>query len=191
MIGESIKSQIKKLVELQKIDVDIFSLKRELTEKPAFVEVLKKEFELKKTHLKELEDKLKTTQVDQKGKELDLKSKEDSITKADGSLSLLKNNKEYQAKLLEIENLKADKSIIEEKILLSYDDIEEARKKIDQEKLVVAREEKEYLEKKKQVEEFVALTQDKIKKMDIQRREISPGVNLEFLARYEIGRAHV
>ena len=94
MIGESIKSQIKKLVDLQKIDVEIFSLNRELTEKPAFVEELKKDFELKKTHLKALEDKLKTIQVDQKSKELELKSKEDSITKADGSLSLLKNNKE-------------------------------------------------------------------------------------------------
>ena len=185
MIVESIKNQIKKLVELQKIDVDIFSLKRELTEKPAVVEELKKEFELKKIHLKELEDKLKILQVDQKGKELELKSKEDSISKADGSLLLLKSNKEYQAKLMEIESLKADKSIIEEKILLSYDEIEDARKKIDQEKIVVAQEEKKYLDQKKQVEEFIALTEDKIKKMDILRREIIPGVNPEFLSRYE------
>ena len=185
MIVESIKSQIKKLVDLQKIDVEIFSLKRDLTEKPAEVEELKNQFELKKSHLKELEEKIKIVQVNQKNLELDLKSKEDGIVKADGSLALLKTNKEYQAKLHEIENIKADKSIIEEKILLSYDEIEEARKEIEQEKIVVAGEEKKYFAQKKEVEDFIVLTNDKVKKLDIQRREISPGVNPDFLARYE------
>src|SRR5580704_16605223 len=109
--GQNLKDQIRKLVDLQVMDEEIFRFKRDLREKPSQIEVLKSEFESKKTKLKSLEEKLKAIQVVQKELELDLKVKEENITKADNSLALLKTNKEYQARLLEIENLKADKSI--------------------------------------------------------------------------------
>ena len=41
----SIKEQIKKLVELQKSDVDIYAFKRELEDKPARIVELKEKFE--------------------------------------------------------------------------------------------------------------------------------------------------
>ena len=88
--GQNLKDQIRKLVDLQVMDEEIFRFKRELREKPAELEALKAEFESKKVKLKALEDKLKTIQVAQKELELDLKAKEEGIAKADGSLSLLK-----------------------------------------------------------------------------------------------------
>ena len=127
MAGQNLKDQIRKLVELQVMDEEIFRFKRELREKPVEVENLKKEFESKKIKLKGLEDKLKAIQLVQKESELDLKVKEEAIAKTDASLSLIKTNKEYQARLLEIENLKADKSIVEEKILLGYDEVDAAK----------------------------------------------------------------
>src|SRR5271167_1429616 len=132
--NQNLKDQIRKLVELQIMDEEIFRFKRDLREKPAELEALKNEFESKKAKLKVLEDKLKAIQVIQKELELDLKIKEEGIAKAEASLSLLKTNKEYQARLLEIENMKADKSIVEEKILLGYDVVEVARKALDAEK---------------------------------------------------------
>jgi predicted nucleic acid-binding Zn-ribbon protein len=181
----SIKEQLKKLVELQKLDFDIYALKRDLEEKPAKVEELKAQFEATKATLKQLEEKLKAVQVDQKNFELDLKQKEDLIVKADQSLGVLKTNKEYQAKLYEIENYKADKSIIEEKLLLLFDDIEAVRKTIDQEKTVVAGEEKKYLEQKKIVDDEIAVTKDRVKVLEGQRNQLVPGVHPDFLRRYE------
>ena len=46
----SIKEQIKKLVELQKSDVDIYAFKRELEDKPARIVELKEKFEQKNLH---------------------------------------------------------------------------------------------------------------------------------------------
>src|SRR5271167_3583121 len=132
--SQNLKDQIRKLVELQVMDEEIFRFKRELREKPAEFEALKIEFESKKVKLKGLEDKLKAIQVVQKELELDLKVKEEGIAKMDASLALLKTNKEYQTRLLEIENLKADRSIVEEKILLGYDEVEAARKALEVEK---------------------------------------------------------
>jgi uncharacterized protein len=181
----SIKEQLKKLVDLQKLDFDIYALKRDLEEKPAKVDELKTQFEATKATLKQLEEKLKTIQVEQKNYELDLKQKEELITKADQSLGLLKTNKDYQAKLYEIENFKADKSIIEEKVLMLFDAIEDARKKVDAEKAVVAGEEKKYLEQKKQVDDEIALAKDRIHVLESQRNQLVPGVHPDYLHRYD------
>jgi hypothetical protein len=183
--GQNLKDQIRKLVDLQIMDEEIFRFKRELREKPAELEALKTEFESKKVMLKSLEDKLKSIQVIQKELELDLKAKEEGISKADGSLSLLKTNKEYQARLLEIENMKADKSIIEEKVLLGYDDVDAARRALEAEKAIVIQYEKEFSAKKKQVDDDVAIIGDQLKVKESQRARIAPEVRPDYLSRYE------
>ena len=183
--SQNLKDQIRKLVELQVMDEEIFRFKRELREKPAELEALKIEFESKKVKLKGLEDKLKTIQVSQKQLELDLKTKEEGISKADGSLSLLKTNKEYQARLLEIENMKADKSIVEEKILLGYDEVDAARKAMEVEKAAVAQYEKEFNAKQAQVGDDMAVITDQLKVKESQRSRIVPEVRPDYLSRYE------
>ena len=183
--GQNLKDQIRKLVELQIMDEEIFRFKRDLREKPVELEALKVEFESKKVTLKSLEDKLKTIQVAQKELELDLKVKEEGISKADGSLSLLKTNKEYQTRLLEIENLKADKSIVEEKILLGYDVVDAARKALETERAVVVQYEKEFNTKKKQVDDDMAIIADQVKVKESQRERIAPEVRPDCLSRYE------
>jgi uncharacterized protein len=183
--GQNLKDQIRKLVELQIIDEEIFRFKRELREKPAELEALKADFESKKSRLKGLEDKLKVMQVAQKEQELDLKTKEEAIAKADASLSLLKTNKEYQARLLEIENLKADKSIVEEKILLGYDGVDAAKKEVETEKAMVAQYEKDFGARKKKVEDEMAVIADQLKVKDSQRQRLTPEVRPDYLSRYE------
>ncbi len=185
MANQNLKDQIRKLVDLQVMDEEIFRFKRELREKPAELEALKSEFESKKTTLKGLEDKLKAIQVVQKELELDLKVKEEGISKADGSLSLLKTNKEYQARLLEIENMKADRSIVEEKILLGYDEVDAARKALEAEKITVVQYEKEFNAKKKQVDDDVAVIGDQLKVKESQRSRVTPEIRPDYLSRYE------
>ena len=181
----TLKDQLRRLVELQNFDVDIYTLKTQLRERPAEVEHLKTEFESKKIKLKQLEDKLKSIQVVQKDLDNDLKSKEDAILKADQGLSLLKTNKEYQARLLEIENIKADKSLIEEKILMGFDEVEAARKAVDAERAVVLQYEKDFQAKKKEVEDALAIAVDQIKVKESQRSRITPEVRPDILSRYE------
>jgi hypothetical protein len=183
--GQNLKDQIRKLVELQVMDEEIFRFKRELREKPAQLEALKIDFESRKVKLKGLEDKLKAIQVVQKELELDLKVKEEGIARADASLGFLKTNKEYQARLLEIENMKADESIVEEKILLGYDEVDAARKALETEKIAVAQYEKEFYAQKKQVDDDMAIIGDRLKVKESQRARIAPQVRPDCLSRYE------
>jgi uncharacterized protein len=184
-VTTTLKDQLRKLVELQAMDVELYHFKSELRDRPLEIERLQAEFEAKKLKLKQLDDKLKTIQVAQKSFDNDLKSKEDAIAKADMGLSLLKTNKEYQARLLEIENLKADKSLIEEKVLLGFDEVDAARKELEAERAIVAQYEKDFLAKKKEVEETVALMADQVKVKESQRSRITPDVRPDILSRYD------
>lgn len=181
----SLKDQLRKLIEIQVLDEQIFIQKTVLKERPAEIEHLRQEFEAKKVTLKSLEDKLKTIQVKQKDLDNDLKSKEDGISKADASLGLLKTNKEYTARLQEIENLKADKSIVEEKILMGFDEIETARKAVEAERAQVAQYEKDFLAKKTEVEAAMKIADDQIKVKTSQRERLTPDVKPDILSRYE------
>ena len=181
----SIKDQLKKMVDLQKIDGEIYNLKTQLIEKPVLIEDLKNKFEQNKVQLKALDDKLKTIQLKRKEHELELKSKEDEITKANIQLTQLKTNKEYSAKLSEMEHIKADQSIVEENILLSYDESDSVSKEIEKEKGNVAALEKTFLAKKKEVEEEVKQIEDRVKILETQRTQISPEIDHIILSRYE------
>lgn len=185
MSDVSIRTQIKKLVELQKIDFEIYNFKRELREKPDFIAQLKEKFESNKEGLKRLEDKLKALLVDRKAKELELQAKEGDIAKANTQLSSLKTNKEYQAKLLEIEYIKADKSVIEEKILILFDEGDQVNALIVQEKNKVAEEENKFLVQKSEVDGLIKEFQDKLKVMEAKRNQITPEINPAQLSRYE------
>lgn len=186
----SIKDQIKKLVDLQKIDVEIYNVNTGLTEKPALIEELKKKFESSKAHLNQLEEKLKSIQLRRKELELEMKAKEDEIARSNIQLTQLKTNKEYQIKLNEIASIKADKSIIEEKILLSYDEADAVQGEISKEKVAVGVEEKQYLARKKEIEDEITLMEDRRKVLESQRKQQLPGVDRTSLNRYEKVLAH-
>jgi len=181
----SIKDQIKQLVELQKIDGEVYAFKKDLQEKPAYLADLKNHFEAKKANLKSLEEKSKAIVLQRKSFEGELKSREEEIVKTNAQLSQLKTNKEYQAKINEIEHIKADKSIIEEKILLSYDEVDKVNAEIEKEKAILAEEEKGYLSQKVAIETQIKEIEDKLKVLNSQRSQMTAGVDPANLAMYE------
>lgn len=185
MAQVSIKDQVKKLVDLQTIDAEIYRFKKDLEEKPAFIAQLQGAFEEKKASLKALEERLKTLQLNHKTLEIELQTKEGDITKTNAQLSQLKTNKEYQAKLTEIEGIKADKSIVEEKILLMYDEIDGIKGDIAKEKNILAEEEKKFFGQKKEIEDAIKEIEEKVKILTMKRSQILPEVDKNSLSRYE------
>lgn len=174
-----------KLIVLQKIDKEIYDLKVLKAKIPEDIQELTQEFELKKATLKNLEDHKQKLQIKQKEKEVSLGSIEETIKKIHSQLGALKTNKEYQAKLTEIETLKADKSIIEEEILRSMDEIEEAKKNVEQEKSEVAKEEKGFQAKKNELDEKTKVVEQRIGKLESERSVLKPCVDKTLLDRYE------
>jgi predicted nucleic acid-binding Zn-ribbon protein len=181
----NIKEEVAKLVLLQNIDKKIFDLKKEKALCPEKVDALQKDFEAKKSHLKNLEDERQKLALKQKQKELDLGAKEDGIKKVQGQLGQLKTNKDYQTKLSEIESLKADKSLIEEDVLKLMEEIDAARPVIEKEKQALGEEEKEFTAQKNEVLSRQKDIDAQLAALDDERKICASSVDKRILGRYE------
>ncbi|MEW6008058.1 MAG: C4-type zinc ribbon domain-containing protein [Candidatus Omnitrophota bacterium] len=145
----SIKDQLKKLVELQKLDTQILNFKKDKEDKPRELSQLQERFNSNKQKTEELKKEVDTLLVKRKEKELELSAKEETIKKSQQQLYTLKTNKEYAAKLKEIDGVKADKSVIEDELIGVFDMIdskkdqlasEQERLKLEEQKLSIERE---------------------------------------------------
>lgn len=185
MAQGTVKITIGKLVVVQEIDLELYEYKRQLAEKPAQALKLKAAYEEKREHFIELESRAKEIDLARKAKELDLKGKEQSIAHANSQLMTLKTNKEYQAKLFEIENLKADKSLLEEDVLRLMESSERVQAEIAKEKEFLHQEEKSYLAEKEKADLELASVQEKISAVEARRREAVAGIDPAVLSTYE------
>ncbi len=181
----NIKEEIKKLVELQEIDKEIFALTKEKTGHPKLLEELAREFDAKKANLKSLEETKQKLYLKQKEREGELASKEENIKKTQSQLGQLKTNKEYQVKLTEIASLKADKSIIEEEILKLMDNVDIMKNDIEKEKKSLEADERSYNEKKGIALNMAKEVEVLLSCLDGKRRILISGIDKKILARYE------
>ncbi len=181
-----LKKEIQKLIELQEIDGKIISCKkdRDFT-KPQLIAEITAAFEEKRNITRQAEEELKNLQIIKKQKELDLQTKEEAIKKNQAQLFQLKTNQEYQAKIKEINSLKADVSVKEEEILQVMEDIDAAVKKLEERKSLVSRQEVEFKQEKSKIEEEIKQVEAEINhlqgKRDILAKEIEP----DLLQKYE------
>jgi hypothetical protein len=180
-----LKSQLGSLLQLQKVDSEIYSLKAEKEAKPQEIQTLAQAFEEKKQHLASLEKGFLDIQKQRKEEELELASKEGEIKKLQTQLYSLKTNKEYQTMLQQIGGTKADSSVIEDKILGLLDQQDKARQDIEKEKQMLVEEEKVFGEQKKKIEERVKEIDGRLLQLEAGRKQIIPGIDAKILNQYE------
>lgn len=181
----NMKEQIKMLVELQKLDSEIFDRKKILDEVPVRIKKLEDGLEAKSTNLKSLEEDLKKLKVSQKQKEMDLETKEQGIKKHQGQLHQIKTNKEYSALEKEIGSLKADNSLLEEEIIKLLDQTDEMQKAASGEKEVLEDEKKKSVEEKKKIEAEKNRSEAEWNNLNAKRREFVKNVDPGILPKYE------
>jgi len=182
---ETLKDQIKLLVELQGLDTQIFRMEDDLAAIPETIKRREEEFKAKSASLKKAEDGLKALLLKRKEKEGELEGKEVTIKKYQQQLNQVKTNKEYSALQEEINRVKADNSLIEEAIINIFDQIDANNKDIAKEKEVLKTEESKFGEEKKKL----IAEADKIKtELDVlkkQREGLAVKVDGKILNKYE------
>ena len=181
-----LKDEIRKLIQLQEIDGRIYKLQEERNEIiPAQLEKIRNEFEKTSKNFTSAEEKLKSLQLDKKAKELELGTQEEGLKKLQTQLYQLKNNKEYQAMLTEIQSHKADIAVAEENVLTVMIALEGAKKECTTQKEALSQEEKTF---KSEEERLISVTKDaeaEISNLVIKREAIIGGIDKEVLVRYE------
>ena len=184
MSGSSLKAQLASLIKLQEIDSEIYKLRYEKSLKPAETKALEESFESKKAHMAELEKNSLDLQKQKKDKELELATKEESAVKLQGQLYSLKTNKEYQTMLQQIQDSKADASVIEDKILQLMEESDKIKALVEEEKVKIKEEEKVFLSEKSKIEEKVKEIDGRLSQLDAQRKQ-SVDIDPKILSQYE------
>lgn len=179
------RDQIELLVELQKKEAAADKVRSELDALPTKIEHIVsglKEFEaaivIKKENLSELKKVYRSYDADSQ-------ANQDRVKKREEQLRSVTTNKEYQAILKEIEEIKKASSRIEDETIECLDKIDVAENEVKEK-------EKEYLVEEKEVNDqksvFEADADSERRFLDellAQRDEISTKINPELIKQYE------
>jgi hypothetical protein len=181
----NLKLQVSGLVKLQTVDSEIYSLRLEKSAKPEELKVIEAAFEAKKAHLAELDKQSLDLQKQRKDKELELGSKEEAIKKLQGQLYGLKTNKEYQTMLQQIQDAKADSSVVEDKVLELFDKADEVKNEVEKERQKLKDEEKVFATEKKKIDDRVKEIDDRLAQLEAQRKQALQDIDPKILSQYE------
>lgn len=131
---------LKDLLALQRLDLKIETFKARELEIPKQKNKYKITRERLDAELKSSEKKVMDLQVEQRACEGDIKQKQDNIKKYENQLLAVKKNEEYQALLHEIDILKKQIGVKEERILSIMLEIDTAKSSLEEDKKRIAAE---------------------------------------------------
>jgi uncharacterized protein len=109
--------QLQRLIDLQTVDTRIVAHEAEATRLPREIATVESSVALARKAVEDLRVRLDTARKNIRAREKDLDVSASKRAKAEGRLYEVKTNKEYSAVLVEIEDIKQEKSRIEEEIL--------------------------------------------------------------------------
>ncbi len=179
------KQEIEVLIKLQDVEIETNRIRVVLSEIPKKLDLLNAKMQEFETFLDEKENTINELKKQYRENEANLQVHLDMITKSNEKLISVKTNKEYQAILKEIEELRKKNSKIEDQMLDCLDHTETEENSFSEKK-------EEYLELKAQIEsekdEIIQESEEEQKKMDIFEADwnsISAKIGPGLLERYK------
>lgn len=124
------KAQIETLVRLQQVETEIGQVQAALDEVADKIRIREEELQQQEEGFAKESESLEALKKQYRDMDRDLKNDQDSIQKSQARLNTIKTNKEYQALLRGIDDLKKKNSQMEDEMLGFLDQIEEAEKQI-------------------------------------------------------------
>ena len=121
-----LKQQIEKLAKLQRIDADQIKIEKQMKEAPARIEAIENQIHSFEQEMEEERKRIEEIKKEYRKYESEVKENLDKIKKSNGRLGEVKNNKEYQSILKEIDEITGKNSLIEDKMLECLDSGEQA-----------------------------------------------------------------
>ncbi len=173
------------LLKLQELDTEIaLSLERE-KEIPKRKSKLQIQEQRLRAELEERQEKLRELQLEQRTLERDNEQLQNQIQKYQQQLLSVKKNEEYQALLHEIDTLKKQIGLKEERIIALMMELDEAKIRLKEDEKRIQNElesiKKEYAQIDNELEEAI----ERRKELEAQRAPQAALVDAELLAQYE------
>jgi predicted nucleic acid-binding Zn-ribbon protein len=126
----SMQSDLELLLKLQVIDYDLGELERSKEYLPDMMGNLHREIRETQGKLQETRELLQQAQLKQKNLELEIKTKESDLTRYQQQMMTIKTNKEYDALVAEIDNIKSTITTRETELLETIESIATMEKEV-------------------------------------------------------------
>lgn len=176
---------MKSLLKLQNLDLQIEKLRLRETEIPK----QKSKYDI---HKKRLEDELKASEnrhksliLEQKDCEGEIATKQADIKKKEGQLLSVKKNEEYQALLHEMEMLKKQIAIKEERIINIMMELDEAKSVLEEDKKRIGAEQEEITGECARIDGELASAVAERKALEAQRAPLLAEIEPSLLSKYD------
>lgn len=177
--------QIDTLKQLQVVDGEIYRLRKQEQEKPRELERLAAEVAAQDAKVKAAEDRMRTLQLAQKEREVELQTREANVKKLQGQLFQLKTNREYATMQHEISTTKADNSLLEEEVLKLFDAIDQAKQVRQEEQQRLAKEQERLQAERTRIERELNEIRDRVAQLERERQGMAVHVTPDWLAVYQ------
>lgn len=173
------------LLKIQERDRAILELELLAKKIPEKIQALQLELEKYRQDLEFLRSDFEKKVKNRRLKELELAAKEEEISRYQNRLYQIKTNKEYSALLHEIGLAKADKSQLEEEIIIALDGEDNLSKIISQKKEALNKEEDTLHQEEKKGQELLNQIKGKLNQVTEERKELVTKISKELLEDYE------
>ena len=176
---------VKKLLDLQKVDQEIAVLRRDADSLPA--EEAKRQRRLDEVKRVATERRQLATQAEVDMRTLDtaIRQGDDEIKKLTERLSSVRNNAEYQATLFQIESVKKDRDQTQEECLNIVETLEEQKAQADEAEKRLAEEQKVFEEFAVEAEKVRKATEESVRGVEERRVGVADAVPPDLLTEYE------
>jgi predicted nucleic acid-binding Zn-ribbon protein len=173
------------LRKVQSIERQVAHVRGRLQVRENAVAAQQKRIEQLREDWQVLHDRSRTRRSDADRVELDLKEKEDKVSKLRSSLNTAKTNKEYAAVLTQINTLKADNAKLEEDALRIMQDADALKSEAAQVQAKITQEDQRLQDIQKTSQDEVAKLRAMLAELTAQRLEAAKAVPADKLAVFD------
>ena len=179
------KEQIEILIELQTVETERYRLQKRLETHPGRLQVLDEEIETHGSALAGDEQSLADMKKDYRTFEADLKINSERVKKLQERLRSVKTNREYQATLKEIDDLKAKNSGIEDRALEIMDRIDTVEADVAKKKEDLERISEEVKQDRQAIEQEMADDRRRLEELEQRRQDTAQKLDPSLLRTYK------
>ena len=181
---ELTKEQIVSLVNLQRIEIEISSIKAKISNVDQRFEKLDESLRNFKQVIDEQESVINELNQKYRNYETDVRMNLDRIKKSEAKLSSVKTNKEYQAFLKEIDDIKEKNSKLEDVMIEFLDRIEIAENTLNSKMAEYAELESRLNNEKETIQKETETGKRQLEQLDVDLNAVVAGIDEGLLATY-------
>ena len=173
------------LIKIQECDSQLVKLSEKKKILPGNIEKLDKEFELFKEGIEKNKKKYDELKARHSESESKIKKINEGITKTKERMLEVKNNKEYQAMLKEIETAESSKGEVESSIISILDELDKLSVLVKADEEVLRQNLSKYEKEKKMIEADLNAVDGDVENLQQKRTELKKDIPEDLMSRYE------